>query len=167
MRKYSATYDIPRTMNNIIENHTIGLGATGIAGGLLGPGADLPIIAGSWVTMTISLADEAGHKMNNETAKKVCLAVATGGGAFLAGAKIAATAAGWIGALFTVGISLAASAAGNAALNAAFTSAYGKACARYFLQTTEIDDTEALVSVLISLTGAEMGINMGDSSLLK
>lgn len=166
MAKISSSYPIPPNMESIITGHTLGLGGVGILGGLAGPGADLPVIAGSWVSMTLQLADEAGHHMERDLVKKICLAVATGAGAFLAGTKVAATAAGWITAAFTLGASLLVSAGGNAALNAAFTRAYGRSCARYFLQSDKIDGFDVVVAVLIALIGAEMGINMGSSSLV-
>jgi hypothetical protein len=164
--KISATFPIPENMEKIIKFHTVGLGVVGVGGGLLGPGADLPVIAASWVAMTLDLGGAAGLTLKEQAVKKICLAVSTGAGAFLAGTKIAATAAGWITAWFTAGASLVISAAGNAALNAAFTRAYGRACARYFLQADEIDDFEVVVQVLITLIGAEMGIKMGSSDLI-
>lgn len=81
---------------------------------------------------------------------------------FIGGSKVAAFAAGWIGALFTGGLSLVIAAGGNAALNAAFTRAFGKACAKYFLQSHRIDDSDVIVKVLIALVGIELGINMGN-----
>lgn len=161
MVKISSSYPIPENMEEIINSHTVGLGIIGIPGGLLGPGADLPAIAASWVMMTIALAEEAGHRMEQQTAKKICLAVATGAGSFLAGSKIAATAAGWITAFFTAGVSLVVAAAGNAALNATFTRAYGRSCARLFLQTGSIESSEVIVRALITLIGVEMGIKGG------
>ena len=166
MPKFSASYPIPSEMQAIIDTHTVGLGAVGVLGGIVGPHADLPVIAASWVAMTIDLADKAGHKMDEQAVKKICLAVATGAGTFLAGTKIASTAAGWIGAFFTAGISLVISAGGNAALNAAFTRAYGKSCARYFLQSEKIHGFEVVVAALVALMGAEMGIDMGNREYL-
>ena len=157
MSSFSAEYPIPQNMMAIIDGNTAGLAGVGGAGGLIGPGADLPIIGASWVGMTVALADAAGHRMDNQTAKKVAVAVATGAGSMLAGSKIAATAAGWIGAVFTAGFSLVLSAAGNAALNAAFTKAYGKSCAKLFLQMDRIDDLDVLIKVLVALIGHQMG----------
>ena len=159
-------YPISSAMSDTIDCHTAGLGVIGIGGGVLGPGADLPAITGSWVVMTVAPADQAGHNMDKQTARKICMAVCTGAGAFIGGSKIAATAAGWIGALFTGGASLIASAAGNAALNAAFTRSYGRSCARYFAQIEEIHDTDMLVRILITLIGSEMGIDMGESEFV-
>ena len=166
MAKISSSYPVPPNMESIINGHTVGLGGVGILGGLAGPGADLPAIAASWVTMTLHLAEEAGHHLERDAVKKICLAVATGAGAFLAGTKLAATVGGWIAATFTFGTSLLVSAGGNAALNAAFTRAYGRSCARYFLQSEKIDGFDVVVAVLIALIGAEMGIKMGNSELI-
>ena len=135
MPQFSSSYPIPSEVQDVINAHTFGLGVVGIRGGIGGPGTDLPVIAGSWVEMTIDLAAKAGHKMDEQTAKKICLAVATGAGAFLAGTKLSSAAGGWIGAAFTAGLSLLISAVGNA-LNAAFTQSYGKSCARYFSSRT-------------------------------
>ena len=156
-------YFVPENMKTIVESHSSGLGGVGVIGGVIGPGTDLAIIGGSWVTMTIQLADEAGHVFDQQTAKKVCIAVATGAGAFMVGTKIAATAFGWLGAVFTGGLSIAAAAAGNAALNYSFTKAYGYSCSRYFLQTEKIHNSEVLVSILICMMGAELGIDMGSN----
>ncbi len=166
MGRISKTHPIPKDMQNIITTHTASLGVVGVGGGLLGPGADLPVIASSWVGMTVQLADEAGHHMKKDTVKKICLAVATGAGSFLAGSKIASTVFGWVTAAFTAGASLVVSAAGNAALNASFTRAYGRACAKYFLQVEEFDNFEVMVQVLVALLGNEMGIDMGGSELI-
>ena len=151
-------------MEKIVNYHTAGLGGVGALAGPFGPGTDLPIIGASWVTMTMQLAEEAGHDLDRQTVKKICIAVATGAGSFIAGSKIATTAAGWIAALFTGGASLLVSAAGNAALNAAFTRAYGRACAKYFLQTDEIPASQVAVAALIAMVGAELGKDFGKNN---
>lgn len=155
---YSLSFPIPQNMLDTIENCTVGLGGVGIIGGALGPGADLVIIAPTWAGMTIVLADQAGHSMSKQTAKKIAIAVATGVGSFAAGAKIAATVGGWLLALPTAGISLVLSCAGNAALNAKFTDAFGKAVASFFLQTDEIPTTDVVVQVLIALISVQFGL---------
>ena len=159
MGRFSSSHEIPENMKDTINACAVGLGFVGIPGGILGPGADLVVIAPTWVGMTVALADQAGHAMSKQTAKKIALAVAAGGGAFAGGTKIASTAIGWLAAPFTLGASLAISAAANAGLNASFTYAYGRAAARYFLQTREIDNIEVMVGVLIALIGADLGFN--------
>jgi hypothetical protein len=158
MPTYSATYDIPSTLQDTINTHTVGMGGVGIVGGLFGPGFDIPAIAASWVTLTIQIAKETGHDIDADTVKKLTAAVATGAGSFYLGTKVAATAGGWVGAAFTGGLSLLVMAAGNAALNAAFTQAYGKACARYFLQADEIDTFDVIVKVIIHMMAHTAGI---------
>ena len=158
MPTYSATYDIPDDMQETINAHTIGLGGVGIIGGIAGPHLDLPVIALSWVTMTIDIAEKAGHEMDKQTAKKICAAVATAAGAMITGTKVAGFAVGWIGAVFTGGASLVALAAANAALNAAFTRSYGKACAMYFLQAEKIDTTYVVAMVLLKMLLKTMGL---------
>jgi uncharacterized protein (DUF697 family) len=157
MTMYSASYPVPQGMIDIIENCTAGLGAVGVVGGLVGPGTDLVIIAPTWIGMTIALADQAGAAMDEATAKKLVLATATGVGSFAAGAKIAATVAGWLLAIPSAGLSLGLSMAGNAALNAKFTHAYGMAIARYFLQTDGVEDGDLIVKVLIALVSVHFG----------
>jgi uncharacterized protein (DUF697 family) len=158
MPTYSATYEIPDDMQNTINAHTVGLGGVGIIGGIAGPHADLPIIALSWVTMTVDIAEKAGHEMDKQTAKKICAAVATAAGAMITGTKIAGSALGWIGAVFTGGASLVALAVANATLNAALTRSYGKACAMYFLQAEKIDTTYVVAMVLLKMLLKTMGL---------
>lgn len=101
---YSASYPIPENMQNTIDACTAGLGAVGVVGGAIGPGADLVAIAPTWIGMAISLASQAGASMDEHTAKKLAMAVATGVGSFAVGTKIAATVAGWLLALPTAGL---------------------------------------------------------------
>jgi uncharacterized protein (DUF697 family) len=157
MSKYNAA--IPEDMSRIINNCTAALGGVGLIGGLIGPGADLVVIGPVWIGMTVKLADKAGQSMSEQTAKKLALAVCTGAGAFIGGAKIASTALAWLSAPFTFGASLAINAAANAGLNAAFTRSYGRACARFFLQTNRISDTDVAVKVLIALVGIDYGFS--------
>jgi hypothetical protein len=122
-KTYSASYPIPQKMMDTINNCTLGLGGVGIVGGAIGPGADLIVIAPTWVGMTCTLAAQAGDSMEEDTAKKIAIAVATDVGGFVIGSKIAATVAGWLLALPSAGLSLGLSMAGNAALNAKMTDA--------------------------------------------
>lgn len=156
--RVSASYQIPSNMRDTINNCVAGLGLAGIAGGAIGPGADLVVIAPTWAAMTVTLAAQAGSAMNEATAKKLALAVATGAGGFTAGTKIAASIGGWLLALPTGGISLVACMAGNAALNAKFTQAYGRACARFFLQGQGITDIETIARIMMALMAVEFGI---------
>lgn len=156
MTTYSASYAIPQNMQDTIDNCTLGLGAVGLPAGVIGPGTDLAIIGVVWGGMTVTLAEQAGHVMNQDTAKKIAIAVATGAGAFVAGAKVASTAAGWLLAIPSFGLSVVLSAAGNAALNAAFTKVYGESVARYFLQT-RTDDTDLAVAILVALVAVGFG----------
>jgi uncharacterized protein (DUF697 family) len=156
---YSASYPIPRNMLNTIEGCAGGLGGVGIFGGLAGPGADLVVIAPVWAGMVVTLAVQAGKNMDKETAKKLTIAVATGVGSFALGTKVGATVLGWLLAIPSAGLSLAASAAANAALNAKFTHAYGKAVALYFLQTDSIDSIDVMTQVLISLVAIQFGFS--------
>lgn len=157
MTKFNAK--IPDDMNRIIDNCTATLGGVGIIGGLIGPGADLIVIGPVWIGMTIKLAEKAGNALSEQKAEKIALAVCTGAGTFIGGAKIASTALAWLSAPFTFGASLAVNAAANAALNAAFTRSYGRACARFFLQTDEIGSVDVAVRVLIALVGLDYGFS--------
>lgn len=162
MTAFSASYPIPSNMIDTIENCTLGLGAVGVVGGAIGPGADLVAIAPTWIGMTIALADQAGHHMQEDTARKIVFAVATGVGSFTAGTKIAATVAGWLFAIPSGGVSLALCMAGNAVLNGKMTHAYGKSVAQYFLQSGPKDDGDLIVQVLLALLAVHMGF--GSSS---
>lgn len=162
MPSYSATYKIPNNINNIIDGHALGMGGVGIVGGILGPGTDLPAIAASWVAMTMQIAGEAGHDVDEKMVAKLTAAVATGAGSFYLGSKVAATAGGWIGAAFTGGVSLIFMVAGNVALNAAFTESYGKACARYFLQANEVDPADIVAKVIIEMMLHSIGVTTAD-----
>ena len=156
MKKYN--FDIPKEMQTIVNSYTKGLGATGIVGGLIGPGADLIVIAPAWIKMTIELAKEADEELSEQTIKKIVLAVMTGAGAFMAGTKAASTGLAWVTAIFTGGISLAISAAANAGLNAAFTASYGRAVSRYFLLKRKIGIADLAVPTIIALIGLDLGI---------
>jgi uncharacterized protein (DUF697 family) len=164
MGKYNV--EIPEDMLSVIQGCTASLGAVGIAGGLIGPGADLVVIGPVWIGMTVKLAEQAGQNMSEQTAKKIALAVCTGAGSFVGGAKVAATLIGWLTAPLTFGASLAVSAGTNAALNASFTYAYGKAIARFFLTTTEISNTDVVVKILIALVCTDLGFNTPYDNLI-
>ncbi len=155
---YSASYPIPEDMLETINSCTLGLGAVGIVGGALGPGSDLIIIAPVWAGMVAALAGQAGTSMDEQTAKKLCVAVATGVGTFVAGTKIASTAAAWLLALPTAGASLVANMAANAGLNAILTRKFGRAVALYFLQASKIESIEVIAGILIALVGLEFGV---------
>ena len=156
MKKYN--FDIPENMQSIVNSYTKGLGATGIVGGLIGPGADLIVIAPAWIKMTIELAKEADEELSEQTIKKIVLAVMTGAGAFMAGTKAASTGLAWITAAFTGGVSLIISAAANASLNAVFTASYGLSVSRYFLLRRKIGLVDLAVPTIIALIGLDLGI---------
>jgi len=145
-------------MRTTITTCTAGLGGVGILGGAIGPGADLAIIAPTWVGMVCTLAAQSGSSMSQHTAKKLAMAVATGCGTFVVGTKIASTVFAWVLALPTAGMSVAANMAANAGLNAKLTHAFGTATARFFLQTSSIDNTDLAIQVIIALVGLEFGI---------
>ncbi len=155
---YSKSYPIPQEMLDTINVCTGGLGAVGIVGGAIGPGADLVIIAPVWAGMVVKLADQAGTRMDNQTAKKLCVAVATGVGSFMAGTKMASTAAAWLLALPTAGLSLLASMGVNAGLNATLTRAFGRAVALYFLQTDKIESADVIAGLIIALVASQLGV---------
>jgi hypothetical protein len=104
--------------------------------------------------------------LDEQTAKKIALAVATSVGSFVAGTKIAAWAFGWILAIPSAGVSLVAGMAGNAALNAKVTNAVGKAVALYFLQTTEIESSDVIIAILVALVGTQFGIPSGRHDII-
>lgn len=156
MKKHNL--EVPEEMKSIIDSYTVGLGATGIVGGLIGPGADLIVIAPAWIKMTVDLAKEADEEMSKQTIKKTVLAVITGASAFMAGTKAASTGFAWLTAAFTGGISLAINAAANASLNALFTASYGRAVSKYFLLKREIGIVDLAVPSIIALIGLDLGI---------
>jgi hypothetical protein len=151
--------DIPENMMKVIMSRANSLTIVGGFAGLIGPGIDIPVIFPVWVEMTATLAGMAGHAMSNQTIKKVAMAVLTGSGAFLAGSKVATIALGWIGALFTGGLSLVLSAGANATLNRTITISYGKAVARFFLTTAEITDSEMMSKAVLGMVGVDFGIS--------
>jgi uncharacterized protein (DUF697 family) len=163
--QYSASYPIPQKMRDTINNCVGGLGAVGVVGGAIGPGADLVVIAPTWVGMTCTLAAQAGQRMDEDTAKKLAVAVATGAGSFAIGTKIAATVGGWLLALPSGGLSLFLAMAGNAALNAKFTDAYGKSVARYFLQR-KTNDNELAAKILIAMLAIQFGVSSPSSDVI-
>jgi uncharacterized protein (DUF697 family) len=163
---YSKSYPIPENMLNTINGCTAGLGAAGIVGGVVGPGADTIVIIPVWVGMVIALVGQAGASMDNQTAKKLCMAVLTGVGTFALGTKAASTFAAWLFALPTAGLSLVANAGVNGALNATLTRAFGRAVSRYFLQTHEIENWEVAALIIAALIGTEFGIPTSRSDII-
>jgi hypothetical protein len=154
----SASYPIPQNMQDTINGCSAGLGAVGVLGGLIGPGTDLVPIALTWVGMVVTLAEQAGTNMDRQTAKKVCVATAMGIGTFVLGTKVASTIGGWLLAPFTGGLSLFANVTANVALNASLTRYFGRAVARYFLQTEKIEDLDLMVKILVALIGIDFGV---------
>lgn len=157
---FSASYPIPEEMLDTVRACTIGLGAVGIPGGVLGPGSDLIVIAPVWAGMVVRLAMQSGHHLSESTAKKLAIVVATGCGSFAFGTKVASTIAAWVLALPTAGMSLAANVTANVALNAKFTHAFGMATARYFLQSESFDGTDVAAQIIIALVAWNFGIHL-------
>jgi len=158
MANSSFNQNIPEEMNETIELCVAGLGGLGTLTGIIGAGTDLPIIAGTWVGMTVKLAAQAGHRLDFQTAKKITLAVSAGVGTMIVGAKAATTVLGWVAAAFTGGLSLLLAAGANATLNATLTYAYGRAAARYFLTTEELSNTEVMISVILNFMAENLGL---------
>ena len=156
MSKNSSNRKIPKEMEDTIKLCAGSMGGVGIWGGLVGAGADLPAIGITWVGMTVKLADQAGHTMNRQVAKKIALAVATGIGSFIGGTKAATAILGWATAALTGGLSLFVSVSANVALNTALTYAYGRAVARYFLRTEHIENVEVMVAAILTLMGDDL-----------
>ena len=148
---------IPQSMQSIIKFHTNAMTAVGVPGGLVGAGADVPVIAASWTNMTINLAAEAGHHLDSQTAKKLAMALATGIGTFAVGMKGASMVLGWLGAVVTGGTSLALSVAANVALNRMLTRQYGQAVAIYFLETEKISNADAMAKIIYQIYRAKTG----------
>lgn len=165
MTSISTTFPIPARTEQIIEKYALGLGAVGIPGGLIGPGADLAVIVPAWINMTVELAEDASHTFEKQALKKIVSAAATGIGLLGAGTKIAASVIGWLTAPLTGGLSLLVSAGANASLNTLFTYAYGRACARYFLQTDELNNADVFVRFLICAVGSEMGYEVAEETI--
>lgn len=153
MDKKSSDKGIPQGMKDIIKNHTIAMAGTGFVGGVIGAGADLPAIAASWTSMTVKLAAAAGHRLDDQYAKKLALAIVTSVGMFVGGAKAATLIFGWATAVFTGGASLVITVSANAALNGAVTHAYGHAASRYFLEVDQIDNIEVLIAIVMGYMG--------------
>lgn len=156
--KISASFPIPDNMLSTIRACTAGLGAVGIGGGLLGPGADLPVIAPTWIGMVATLAAQADLRLEDGAVSRLVMACASGCATFVAGTKTASTVAAWLFSPLTGGSSLALNCAANAALNAKLTHAFGSATARYFLQAEQIAKTDIAVGIIIALVGLEFGI---------
>jgi len=150
---------IPEAMQSTINFHTESMTWVGGVSGLAGAGADVPLLATSWVTMTIDLAQKAGHSFDSEMAKELTMVVATSIGISAFGMKAASMAIGWVGAIFTGGISLAVSAGANIALNRSLTRRYGQAAAIYFLETTEISNTKTMAERIYQIFLAKSGTN--------
>lgn len=148
---------IPQEMQSTINFHVKAMTWVGGVGGLAGAGADIPLVATSWVTMTIALAEEAGHTLDSQTAKKLTMAMATAIGTFAFGMKAATMVFGWAGALFSGGATLAASVAANIALNRTLTKRYGQAAAIYFLETEHIGNAHAMAKIMYNIFRAKSG----------
>jgi len=151
---------ISAEINELIEGHAKAMGAVGGVAGPFGAGIDIPVIAADWSVLAVCLANETDLQLDRQAALKLTTAVATGVGAFVAGTKIASTVLGWVLAPLTGFASVAASAAFNGGLNYVLTAAFGRACARYFLQTDEIGTVEVVAAILIGLIAADMGWDM-------
>lgn len=152
----SASYPIPRPMLDTIDRCAAGLGLLGVFSGPLGAGTDLAVIAPTWAAMVTALASQAGAHLDRDTAMKLTMVVATGAGTFFAGTKLASSILGWLLAIPSAGVSLVAMAAANAALNVKFTSAFGKATARYFLQADRIGASDVAFETIKALVAAEL-----------
>lgn len=149
-------------MEFAINTCAVSLGGIGLGVGHLGAGVDIGAIATAWTALMTTLAIQAGHSLDNDTIKKLALAVATGVAMFMGGMKAATTIIGWVGAVFTGGASLVISALVNGTLNSTITYSFGRAVARYFLETDKIDDIEVASSIILGAMGEDLGFGNKD-----
>ncbi|WP_228126826.1 hypothetical protein [Candidatus Viadribacter manganicus] len=127
---------IPPEMLRVIEGYTHALGAVGIVGGVIGPGADLVVTAPTMTNMFKDLAQRAQRTLSDDDARKIALSVLTAS----SGASVAA---GWLLALPVGGMILGA--AMNASLSTALMNHAGRSFALYLLNSTGEIDVRAVI----------------------
>lgn len=136
---------IPSRYKDIVSTGVIASIAVGPLGAF---GAwDAGGIGAIWTTMFVSIANKAGHELDNDYVKKFIASAVTGGAAYYAGCK----AATWLfhlipgaGTLLAMGIS--------SAMNGVFTLKFGSAVANSFEKGDfDVDDAAIAVTTILSL----------------
>jgi len=162
MTTYSLRLQIPSAMEDTITTTTAASGF----GGLFGPAADLPIQAAIYIASGMTLADQAGHYMTEETMKKIAYGVSLGIVNIFVAAKIGTAVVSWLAAIGTGGLSLLVGAAANGAISAKLANAYTRALALYFIQTDSISDSDLAIEILLALIAVQFGLSSNRSDVI-
>ncbi len=79
--------DIIKKHEKAIYTAAYAAGAAGIPGAFI-PTLDITVVGGAWATMTVSIANKSGRKLDKDTAFKLCSTILAGGAAYIGGTKI-------------------------------------------------------------------------------
>ena len=146
MRTIDENSSIPDSMRRTIRAVSWSLGVEGFFG-VFTAHWDLGIIAAAWTGMFASLANQAGHKLDRDTAYKLALGIAIGVGGFAVGYKIAATTIAY------TGVGTLPAMVANAGTNGLVTHVVGNKVARVFLAADPSDSAEDLMNAILRLIG--------------
>ena len=159
---YSSRIEIPINMRSHIYSGYTAVASIGVPGAFA-PTPALGIVSWALRTMTVNLANEAGHTISEYTSRKLYHAVTSevidkSIGVF----KIKSPYFIWLLRQLCDRFPSFTSILYRDSFVEDYTWAYGRAFSRYFLQTDKFegiddDDIEGIVAVLIALIGAELG----------
>jgi hypothetical protein len=145
---------LPSNMQLSIVRHSLSAGGIGFFGAF-GAHADLPAVAGVWISLTLRLAYLADKELSKQTAAKLVTAVITGLGGFLGGFKLANT-------YFTYsGIGTVPAIIANMGANGGLTYLYGRGLAKVFLSDEFSDSAEATAKAIIVFMLGQIGLGGG------
>ncbi len=137
---------IPLRMKWTIGVTATSLGAVG-AFSFIAAHADIPVIAGAWGGMFVTLAMQAGRSLEKDTALKVAGGILVVLGGLATGAKVANTY------FALTGVGTLPAMLANIGCNAGMTILVGRASAKVFLEAESLESWEKVVNLILIALG--------------
>jgi uncharacterized protein (DUF697 family) len=142
--------NIPFRMKTVITVAAVAAAAVGVPGAFVGPGADVPMLAGIWTTAAVKLIAHSGRSMEKHLVSKLVAATLASVGAFTGGMKLASTYMTYSTIATVPGVVL------NMGANALITWLTLRAMAQVFLEEDLTQSIENLVRSILSVLGGLM-----------
>ena len=86
----NATFTAPTRYHSIVKKAALAAGALGVPGAF-SFGLDISGMSGIWIAMTLAIAKESGHEIDQAFAAKFIAAVTAGVAGYVGGSKVATT----------------------------------------------------------------------------
>ncbi|MDJ0662268.1 MAG: hypothetical protein QNJ42_22680 [Crocosphaera sp.] len=132
--------------DGIIHGFAVECAGVGLAAA--GTPADLPLVTGSWVAMTLVIANQTGHTLSKDSVSKFVTTVIQGAGAYIVGSRVFTFLLNFV----VPGFGTVGAASLNAALNWIYTFRFGREIAKRFERPNfSIDELSELALIFPQL----------------